>query len=98
MTQLDPEALAGPQYDNLPENLDSAIVRIIRLERALDDLVSSVEVALLMNQPHLTELFMNNARELLKNKISEIHNDADKDPIKIVRVVNDLKDEDNAEV
>ena len=51
-----------------------------------------------MNQPQLTEQFMNNARDILKDKIVEIHNDADKAPIKIVRVVDDLKDKDNAEV
>lgn len=98
MTQLDPEALAVPQYANLPTTLEEAIDRICKTETVLDDLVSSVEVALLMNQPQLTEQFMNNARDLLKNKITEIHNDADKAPIKIVRVVDDLKDNDDAKV
>jgi len=98
MTQLDPQELAGPQYDNLPATLEEAIERIRKTETVLDDLVSSVEVALIMNQPQLTEQFMNNARDILKDKIVEIHNDADKAPIKIVRVVDDLKDKDNAEV
>ena len=98
MTQLDPEALVGPQYNNLPATLEEAIERIRKTETVMDDLVSRVEVALIMNQPQLTEQFMNNARDLLKNKITEIHNDEDKAPIKIVRVVDDLKDNDDAKV
>jgi len=98
MTQLDPQELSGPQYDNLPVTLEEAIERIRNTETVLDDLVSSVEVALVMNQPQLTEQFMNNARDLLKNKIVEVHNDEEKAPIKIVRVVDDLEDKDKSNV
>ena len=98
MTQLDPQELSGPQYDNLPVTLEEAIERICNTETVLDDLVSSVEVALIMNQPQLTEQFMNNARDLLKDKIVEVHNDEEKAPIKIVRVVDDLEDKDKGNV
>lgn len=98
MTQLDPQELSGPQYDNLPVTLEEAIERIRNTETVLDDLVSSVEVALIMNQPQLTEQFMNNARDLLKDKIVEVHNDEEKAPIKIVRVVDDLEDKDKGNV
>jgi len=98
MTQLDPQELSGPQYDNLPVTLEEAIERIRNTETVLDDLVSSVEVALIMNQPQLTEQFMSNARDLLKDKIVEVHNDEEKAPIKIVRVVDDLEDKDKGNV
>jgi len=84
-----------PQWNNLPENLESAIERIKELERGLEDLDRSVEIAIAMRQLNLIEGFSDTAKELLKNKITPIHSDGN--PIKIVLLTDKDKETNDAE-
>jgi hypothetical protein len=81
------------KWTNLPEDLESAIERIKRLEWVLQDLHRGVEIAVAMNRPELMQTFLDQARDELVNKIDQIHDDEHSQPIKIIRVVDDLKDE-----
>jgi hypothetical protein len=84
-----------PQWQNLPVDLESAVERIKELERGLEDLDRSIEIAIAMRQLNLIEGFSDTAKELLKNKITPIHNDGD--PIKIVLLTDKDKETNNAE-
>ena len=74
------------KWTNLPEDLE-------RLEWVLQDLHRGVEIAVAMNRPELMQTFLDQARDELVNKIDQIHDDEHSQPIKIIRVVDDLKDE-----
>jgi hypothetical protein len=84
-----------PQWNNLPEDLESAIERIKELERGLEDLDRSVEIAIAMRQLYLIEGFSDTAKGLLKNKITPIHNDGS--PIKILLLTDVDKETKDAE-
>ena len=83
----------GPKWTNLPEDLESAIERIKRLEWVLQDLHRGVEIAVAMNRPDLMQTFLDQASSELVNKIDQLHDDEHSQPIKIIRVVDDLTDE-----
>jgi hypothetical protein len=98
MTAMDPETTKeeidiGPKWANIPEDLESAIERIKRLEWVLSDLSRSVEIAIAMDRPELMNEFIVTANKELETKIDQIHND-DQQPIKIVRVVDDVSDKE----
>lgn len=83
-------------WNNLPEDLESAIERIMTLESALDDLDRSVEIAVAMNQVHLINSFSERAKELLTNKIVPVFDDSG-EPVKILVVTDDTKESENNE-
>jgi hypothetical protein len=58
-----------PVLVNAPKKLKPAIVRIMQLETALEDLSRAVEIAQYSGQFNLTESFRTRADELLQTKI-----------------------------
>lgn len=67
--KLDGIQLPPVTYLNAPEDLDSAIERVIELETALEDLERAVEIAIISRQFDLVDGFRSRAAELLVNKI-----------------------------
>jgi len=67
--KLDGIQLPVPKYLNAPEDLDSAVQRIMVLEVALEDLARAVEIATISRQFDLVEGFRSRADDLLANKI-----------------------------
>ena len=94
MDDVTEQELVGPRWANIPEDLESAVERIKRLEWVLQDLSRSVEIAMQMNRPELMQGFIDQANAELENKIEQIHNDEASKPIKIIRVVDDVSDKD----
>lgn len=98
MTAMDPDETKteidiGPKWANIPEDLESAVERIKRLEWVLSDLSRSVEIAIAMDRPELMNEFVVTANKELETKIEQIHDD-NQQPIKIVRVVDDVNDKE----
>jgi hypothetical protein len=67
--KIDGIELPVPKFINAPEDIASAVDRIMRLETALDDLARAVEIAVLSRQFDLVDGFKDRAIELLINKI-----------------------------
>lgn len=57
------------KLENAPETLEAAIERIMRLETALDDLARATEIAQFSKQYHLANTYIEEAEELLKDRI-----------------------------
>lgn len=55
--------------ENAPATLEDAIQRIMRLETALDDLARATEIAQFSKQYHLANTYIEEAEELLKDRI-----------------------------
>ena len=94
MTAMDDVTDIGPKWTNIPEDLESAVERIKRLEWVLQDLSRSVEIAIAMNRPELMQGFIDQANTELENRIEQVHNDEESQPIKIIRVVDDVSEKD----
>jgi len=69
LDKLDGIQLPAPKFLNAPEDLDSAVQRIMVLETALEDLARAVEIATISRQFDLVEGFRSRAEELMVNKI-----------------------------
>jgi len=63
-------AIPQPILHNAPEDLESAIERIMMLEMKLDDLSRACEIAVITQQLELVDAFKRAADEVLKDKIT----------------------------
>jgi hypothetical protein len=81
-----------PTFVNAPEDLESAVQRILETEMVLEDLVRSVEIARITGQWNLVDSFCQRADELLAGKIQI--EQPDFGPVKIKVVTGTLKDSD----
>lgn len=79
-------------WNNLPEDLEAAIERIMTLEAALDDLVRAVEIGSTMSNFDYTRSFAERGSELVANKIVPVFDDSG-EPVKILVVTDDTKEE-----
>lgn len=78
----------GPEYKNAPEDLSSAIQRIMDLEMALEDLSRAIEIAVISRQFELVDGFRARADEMLQTKITIV--EPERGPMKIT-VITDAK-------
>ena len=86
--EKDIPALPEPTFHNAPEDVLSAIERIMQLEMRLEDLCRAVEIAQITRQFELLEGFKNQADECLQSKI--VIEQPDYGPMKIT-IVTDKK-------
>lgn len=91
--KLDGIELPVPKFINAPEDLESAVERIMQLETALDDLSRATEIAVISRQFDLIDGFKNRADELLINKII-IEQPTSSEPFKVT-IVDIKPKEDN---
>ena len=59
-------------YTNAPADLDEAIERLYRVEILLEDLARGAELAEIVQDPKLTNVFRLAAEEYLVNKLQEV--------------------------
>jgi len=59
-------------YTNAPTDLDEAIERLYRVEILLEDLARGAELAEIVQDPKLTNVFRLAAEEYLVNKLQEV--------------------------
>jgi hypothetical protein len=81
--------LPVPEYKNAPENIESAIQRIMDLEVALEDLSRAIEIAVISRQFELVDGFRSRADEMLQTKITVV--EPERGPMKIT-VITDAKE------
>jgi hypothetical protein len=79
--KLDDIQLPVPEYKNAPEDIESAIQRIMALETALEDLSRAIEIAVISRQFELVDGFRSRADEMLQNKITVV--EPERGPMKI---------------
>jgi len=84
--QKDIPALPTPTYHNAPEDVPSAIQRIMELEMRLEDLSRAVEIAQITRQFEILEGFKSQADECLQSKI--VIEQPDYGPMKITVLTN----------
>ena len=85
-------ALPEPTFINAPEDLESAVKRILETEMVLEDLVRAVEIAKITGQWNLVDGFSQRADDLLSSKIQI--EQPDYGPVKIKVITGTLKDSD----
>ena len=88
--QLDDIQLPAPEYKNAPEDLESAVQRIMALETALEDLSRAIEIAVISRQFELVDGFRSRADEMLQTKITVV--EPERGPMKITVVTNKGQD------
>ena len=87
--QKDIPALPTPTYHNAPEDVPSAIQRIMELEMRLEDLSRAVGIAQITRQFEILEGFKSQADECLQNKI--VVEQPDYGPMKITVLTDGKK-------
>lgn len=87
--EKDIPALPKPTFHNAPEDIPSAIERIMQLEMRLEDLCRAVEIAQITRQFELLEGFKNQADECLQSKI--VIEQPDYGPMKITVLTDGTK-------
>lgn len=87
--EKDIPALPEPTYHNAPEDVPSAIERIMQLEMRLEDLCRAVEIAQITRQFEILEGFKSQADECLQSKI--VIEQPDYGPIKITVLTDGTK-------
>jgi hypothetical protein len=87
--EKDIPALPEPTYHNAPEDVPSAIERIMELEMRLEDLSRAVEIAQITRQFEILEGFKSQADECLQSKI--VIEQPDYGPMKITVLTNGKK-------
>lgn len=89
--KLDGIEFPTPEYKNAPEDLDTAIQRIMSLEMALEDLSRAIEIAVISRQFDLVDGFRARADEMLQDKITIV--EPERGPMKIA-VIGSSKEQD----
>lgn len=69
VAEKDLPELMMPTYENAPEDVDSAIQRILHVEMLLEDLSRAVEIAQISGQWAMVDGFRSTADEYLRGKI-----------------------------
>jgi len=85
-TQVDEKDLpkVATVYNNAPEDINEAIVRIMELEMRLEDLSRAAEIAMITRQFDMMESFKTSADETLVSKITIEHPTAEDFKLTIV--------------
>lgn len=84
-----------PTYVNAPEDLDSAVQRILKAEMLMEDMARAAEIAQITGQWNILESFVSQANEYLAGKIQI--EQPDHGPMKIRVVTGTLKDQESSD-